>query len=267
MPLFFFTKLQKTSIHFPFYPPSSSHLRRRFSSSAARDSSSRERRKWDSNAETIHSKGFSFNTQQNDDVEEDDCDDEMMNSEIIDSIWIFKVFKSYGWTLPPILISLLFATGPKAFLMAPALPLGKSAITLAFKTISGKPRSKQKRNARVRKLKKYASRRTVRNVKREREEHEGSKNRKGMKEGYQSWTVDDNSLNESDQGTSNSGGWDELDGMGSMRTPSAVENGRQQAAKVKDKSSMEQSKSNEPLLLRLLIAVFPFLSSWTKLFW
>ncbi|KAE8734121.1 hypothetical protein F3Y22_tig00000778pilonHSYRG00168 [Hibiscus syriacus] len=132
-----------------------------------------------------------------------------------------QVFKSYGWTLPPILISLLFATGPKAFLMALALPLGQSTITLAFKTISGKPRSKQKRNAR------------------------------GMNEGYQSWTVDNDYLNESDQGTSSFGGWDELDGMGSMRTPSAVENGRQQTAKVKDKSSMEQSKSNEPFLLRL----------------
>ncbi|KAE8698336.1 Small acidic protein 1 [Hibiscus syriacus] len=164
------------------------------------------------------------------------------------------VFKSYGWTLPPVLISLLFATGPKAFLLALALHLGQSAITLAFEKISGKARSKQKRKARVRKAKKYASRRTVRNVKGEREEHEGSKNRKRMKKGYQSWTVNEDSLNKSDRGTSSCGGWDELDGMGSMRTLSAVENGQKRTAKVRDKLSMEQSKSNEPFLLRLLIA-------------
>ncbi|GMI72083.1 hypothetical protein HRI_000877600 [Hibiscus trionum] len=265
----FFPKPQKTHIHFPFYPPSPSHLRRRFSSSAARDSSSRKRRKWDSNAETIRAKGFSFNTQQNEDEEEEDDDydeDERASSGIVDSIWIFKVFKSYGWTLPPILLSLLFATGPKAFLTTLALPLGMSVITLAFEKILGKSQSKQKRKARVRKAKKYASRRTVRNVKREKV-HEDPNNIKGMKKGYQSWAVNDDSLNMGDQGTSSFGGWDELDGMGSTRTPSAVENEPKQTVKVKDKLSMEQSKSNEPLLLRLLIAVFPFLSSWTKLFW
>ncbi|KAK8511220.1 hypothetical protein V6N13_013639 [Hibiscus sabdariffa] len=177
----------------------------------------------------------------------------------------WKVFKSYGWSLPPILLSLLFASGAKAFLMALALPLGQSAITLALEKISGKSQRKQKFKARVRKAKKYASRRTVRNVKREKEVHKGSNNRKGMKKGYQSWAVDDDSLN--GQGTSSFGGWDELDGMGSTRMPSAVENEPKLTAKVKDKLSMEQSRSNEPLLLRLLIAVFPFLSSWTKLFW
>ncbi|KAK8982621.1 hypothetical protein V6N11_046538 [Hibiscus sabdariffa] len=176
-----------------------------------------------------------------------------------------QVFKSYGWSLPPILLSLLFASGAKAFLMALALPLGQSAITLALEKISGKSQRKQKFKARVRKAKKYASRRTVRNVKREKEVHKGSNNRKGMKKGYQSWAVDDDSLN--GQGTSSFGGWDELDGMGSTRMPSAVENEPKLTAKVKDKLSMEQSRSNEPLLLRLLIAVFPFLSSWTKLFW
>ncbi|XP_039063532.1 uncharacterized protein LOC120208296 [Hibiscus syriacus] len=267
----FFTQPQKSHIHFPFHPPSPSLLRRRLSSSAARDSSSRKRRKWDSNAETIRAKVFRFNTQENDDVEgdgeDDDYDDEMASSGIIDSIWIFKVFKSYGWALPPILLSLLFATGPKAFLMALAFPLGQSAITLAFEMISRKSRSKHKRKARVRKAKRYASRRTVTNVEREEEVHKVPKNRKGMK-GYQSWVVDDDdSLNERDQSTSSFGGWDELDGTGYTKTSSTLENGPKRTIKVKDKLSMEQSKSNEPFLLRLLLAVFPFLSSWTKLFW
>ncbi|MBA0830907.1 hypothetical protein Goarm_015402 [Gossypium armourianum] len=170
-----------------------------------------------------------------------------------------QAFKSFGWGLPPILLSLLFANGPKAFLMALALTIGQSAIAFAFEKVFGKSRSKQKRKARARKTKKYTSRRTVRNIKKEEQVHEGPKNKKGMK-GYQSWVVDD-------QGTTSFGGWDELDGTEPTRTPSTMENGSKRTTKPKDRLSMSETESNEPLLLRLLIAVFPFLGSWTKLFW
>ncbi|TYJ20259.1 hypothetical protein E1A91_A09G251500v1 [Gossypium mustelinum] len=267
----FFTQRQKTRlhniIHLPFLPLPPSHLRRRFSSSAARDSNSRKRRrKWDSNAETIRAKDFTFNTQNNedeDDEEEEDYDGETASSgileEAIDSIWILKPFKSFGWGLPPILLSLLFANGPKAFLMALALTIGQSAIAFSFEKVSGKSQSKQKRKTRARKTKKYTSRRTVRNIKKEEQVHEGPKNKKGMK-GYQSWVIDD-------QGTTSFGGWDELDGTEPTRTPSTMENGSKRTTKPKDRLSMNETESNEPLLLRLLIAVFPFLGSWTKLFW
>ncbi|TYH55909.1 hypothetical protein ES332_D09G269900v1 [Gossypium tomentosum] len=267
----FFTQRQKTRlhniIHFPFLLLPPSHLRRRFSSSAARDINSRKRRrKWDSNAETIRAKDFTFNTQNNedeDDDEEEDYDGETASSgileEAIDSIWILKAFKSFGWGLPPILLSLLFANGPKAFLMALALTIGRSALAFAFEKVLGKSQSKQKRKARARKTKKYTSRRTVRNIKKEEQVHEGPKNKKGMK-GYQSWVVDD-------QGTTSFGGWDELDGTEPTRTPSRMENGSKRTTKPKDRLSMSETESNEPLLLRLLIAVFPFLGSWTKLFW
>lgn len=170
-----------------------------------------------------------------------------------------QVFKSFGWGLPPILLSLLFANGPKAFLMALAVTIGQSAIAFAFEKISGKSHSKQKRKARARKTKKYTSWRTVRNIKKEEQVHEGLKKKKGMK-GYQSWVVDD-------QGTTSFGGWDELDGTEPTRTPSTMENGSKQTRKPKDRLSVSETESNEPLLLRLLIAVFPFLGSWTKLFW
>ena len=107
-----------------------------------------------------------------------------------------QVFKSFGWTLPVILLSLFFATGPKAFLMALALPLGQSAITLAFEKLFGRSQSKRKRKARARKKTKNTFRSTGRNVKMEEEVQEGQKSRKGTKD-YQSWVVsDDGSVNE-----------------------------------------------------------------------
>ncbi|XWS13955.1 hypothetical protein CRYUN_Cryun36dG0083000 [Craigia yunnanensis] len=244
-------------IHFPFCPPSRSHLRRRFSSYAAGDSSGstrkRRRRKWDSNAETIRAKTFRFSTQNDDDdneEEDDDYDEEMSSSgileEAIDSMWILKVFKSFGWTLPVILLSLLFATGPKAFLMALALPLGQSAITLAFEKLFGRSQSKQKRKARVRKKTKNTVRSTVGNVKMEEEEvQEGQKSRKGTND-YQSWVVsDDVSINEGDQGATSFGGWDELDGMESTRMSSTMASGSKRTTNEKGKLSMKESDKVE----------------------
>ncbi|OMO95286.1 hypothetical protein COLO4_16006 [Corchorus olitorius] len=259
-------------IYFPFCPLSHSHLHRRFCSYAAGDNSSSRRRgrsKWDSNAETIRAKGFSFNTQNEDDDNEEEYE-EMASSgileEAIDSIWILKVFKSFGWTLPPILLSILFATGPKAFLMALAVPLGQSAITLAFQKLVGMSQGKQKRKARVRRKTKNTSPRTVKKAKMKEQAQEGQKSRKRTKD-YQSWVVsDDTSVNESGQDASSFGGWDELDGMGSMRVSSTVASGSKTTSEEKGKLSMKRSTNDAPLLLRLLIAVFPFLGSWTKLF-
>ncbi|XWS39106.1 hypothetical protein CRYUN_Cryun18bG0021700 [Craigia yunnanensis] len=124
-------------------------------------------------------------------------------------IFVPKVFKSFGWMLPVILLS-LFATGPKAFLMALALPLGQSAITLAFEKLLGRSQNNQKRKVRVRKKTKNTFRCPVKNVKMEEEVQlqEGQKSRKGRKD-YQSWVVsDDGSVNEGGNGATSFGGWD-----------------------------------------------------------
>ncbi|XP_059446165.1 uncharacterized protein LOC132177739 [Corylus avellana] len=70
--------------------------------------------------------------------------------EVFDSFWIFKVFRSYGWTLPPIILSWLLASGPKAVLMALVLPLGQSVVSLAFEKLWGRKRSRPKRKSRMR---------------------------------------------------------------------------------------------------------------------
>ncbi|GKU85637.1 hypothetical protein SLEP1_g275 [Rubroshorea leprosula] len=88
--------------------------------------------------------------------------------------------------------------------------------------------------------------------------------------GYQSRMATDNgSVNKGDKYAPNFGGWDDLTGTESVKRPYQVKSGKRKATKTKGKGklSMEGRRSDAPLLLRLLIAVFPFLGSWTKLFW
>ncbi|XP_057459478.1 uncharacterized protein LOC130750079 [Actinidia eriantha] len=186
--------------------------------------------------------------------------------EFIDSVWILKVFRSYGLMLPVIIISIVLATGPKAFLMALALPIGQSALTLAFTKLWGtkqdnpKCKTKTKKAARIN----FSS-----NVELEEEEEESQGTRKG-KVGYRSWvSPDDVSVNKDSQNPSNFGGWDDLDrtkvfDKGTSR--SSARTGRSGRTRTeKGKFSKRERRSDTPLLLRLLIAVFPFLSSWTKM--
>ncbi|KAL9237730.1 hypothetical protein vseg_012244 [Gypsophila vaccaria] len=56
--------------------------------------------------------------------------------QLVHELWIFKVFRSYGVFLPVILISLLLATGPKAFLMGSGVPFGLSLLAFAFNKLS-----------------------------------------------------------------------------------------------------------------------------------
>ncbi|KAG7026129.1 hypothetical protein SDJN02_12628 [Cucurbita argyrosperma subsp. argyrosperma] len=189
--------------------------------------------------------------------------------DVIDSVWIFKVFKSYGWALPPIIISLLLNSGPKAFLMALAFPLGQSIISLALEKLWGAPERRPKRRTRTKTRKRpfYSTeRRRVKEEEEEEEEAQGNGLGKGkMGYGYQSWEVGNNGgevRKESRSGT-NFGGWEDLDG---------VESGVRRKKKSSSSSSMEngklswrEKKSDTPLLLRLLIAVFPFLGSWTRM--
>ncbi|KAJ7979754.1 Transmembrane protein [Quillaja saponaria] len=187
--------------------------------------------------------------------------------EAIDRVWILKVFRSYGWTLPFIIVSLLLATGPKAFLMALALPLGQSAISLALEKLWGGADVKPKRKSRKRRK---PSARTVSGVTMEEEEDdETEKTRKG-KTGYQSWAVGDvSTAGRSNQDAANFGGWGELDTLRSAERAersSRRRDGQQRMPMGKgNKLNRRQRRGGTPLLLRLLIAIFPFLDSWTKM--
>lgn len=148
------------------------------------------------------------------------------------------------------------ASGPKAFLMALALPLGQSALALAFEKLWGRDnKSKPKRKSRVRK-KPFASASTQQ-VKQEPEE-ETQRSRK-RKTSYQSWVDNNNSVY---QNEASFGGWDDLDGFGPSTRSS---NGSERMPEEKGKLSKRVRKNDKPLLVRLLIALFPFLGTWTKM--
>ncbi|KAK7290422.1 hypothetical protein RIF29_04838 [Crotalaria pallida] len=179
--------------------------------------------------------------------------------ETIDTVWIFKVFRSYGWTFPIILASWLLATGPKAFLMALALPLGQSALSLAFEKLWGQAERKPKR--------KYRMRRKSRSVNGNRVEEEPEKNQKTRKgkAGYQSWVVEDNgSVDRGSQEAPSFGGWDDLE-RPATRSARGMDGSQRMPAEA-GRLSRRERKSDTPLLLRLLIAIFPFLGTWTKIF-
>ena len=176
-----------------------------------------------------------------------------------------QVFKAYGYMLPAIIASLLLTTGPKAFLVALALPLGQSAISLAIEKLWGKvvegPRTKPKT-----KRKPFA--RSSSNFGKEGEEERSSGGR-GRSGGYQSWASADSGAADrvGDSRRSSFGGWDELDSQkGSMRRESSTAGGSPQTEMTKrGKLSKRGRYRDAPLFLRLLIAVFPFLGSWTKI--
>ncbi|RXH71313.1 hypothetical protein DVH24_018668 [Malus domestica] len=173
-----------------------------------------------------------------------------------------KVFKSYGWAFPAIIISLLLSTGPKAFLMALALPLVQSAFSLLYEKLWGGTQSRPKRKSRTRRRRKpFAS--TVGNARtKEKEKYDEEQETSDKRMGYQSWVVgNDASADSSGRDASSLGGWDDLERMESARRQS------QRKPMGKGKLSRRERNSDTPLLLRLLIAVFPFLGTWTKMFW
>ncbi|XP_028773455.1 uncharacterized protein LOC114730538 [Neltuma alba] len=240
--------------------------------------------RWDSNAEAVRDRKFNFNFRgKGADEDEDDDEEEYEKKrrwwwsdeppefeeetswtweDAIDSVWIFKVFKSYGWTFPIIILSWLVATGPKAFLMALALPLGQSALALAFEKLWGRDKSKPKRKSRMRRK---PTARTVRGTKvQEEPEPEETQRRRKGKTSYQSW-VDNGSVGKDEQSAPSFGGWDDLDRTGPTTRSSRGGNGSERLTEEKGKLSRAVRKSDRPLLVRLLIALFPFLGSWTKM--
>ncbi|KAK2984957.1 hypothetical protein RJ640_013383 [Escallonia rubra] len=227
--------------------------------------------KWDSNAESFRSRNFNFGA----DSGSQDGDNEDVGApsdaeqwydvleELIDGVWIFRVFRSFGWTLPAIIAPLLLATGPKAFLLALAVPIGQSALSLAFQKVWGRTQRTPKRKGKNKK------KRRGRTPSIDLEEDEGSQGTRKETMGYRTWVTGNDVPAEKDSEDAPSfGGWDELD----RRAEYTFESGRRSARTadgpqrtVKSKLSRRESKSGTPLLLRLLIAIFPFFGSWIKM--
>ncbi|XP_057783575.1 uncharacterized protein LOC131001254 [Salvia miltiorrhiza] len=218
-------------------------------------------RRWDSNAESYSTKDF--NSDVADEIE--DFDEQWVGAleDYIDSIWILKVFGSYGWMLPPIILSLLLANGLKAFLLALALPIGQSTFAFAIQRFQkrGKKKPKRKDKAKKRGSRFYSSRDAGSG---ESPEYTYSQRRQ---KGYQSWGSKDDFTTTSTT-AANFGGWDELDSEmdynvgGSSRRASRKTSGSRGAS---GKNRRKLRESDGPLLLRLLISIFPFLSTWTKM--
>ncbi|TXG66136.1 hypothetical protein EZV62_007411 [Acer yangbiense] len=188
------------------------------------------------------------------------------------------IFRAFGWMLPAIAVSSLLGTdvGPNAILMALAVPLGQSILSLMVdkvwgSTTSNSPKSRSKRKTKRKPFARAAANTKTRQGKKENEAGKTNESYEAGKgrETYQSWVVADDAPSKKSEKTGpRFGGWDELDKKARNykvpnRTPRVPKN--EMPKKQKGKLSRTGRIRDKPLLLRLLIAVFPFLGSWTKL--
>ncbi|KAF3323127.1 hypothetical protein FCM35_KLT13116 [Carex littledalei] len=142
---------------------------------------------------------------------------------------------------------MLLATGPKAFLMALALPLGQSAISILLESIWGKKEREKPRHRK--KSRGPFARRNGGGFNRTEEREESNNNNR---RGYRSWVT--TGSGDAYDGTQRSGlgGWDELDESYERGEPVR-------------KLSKRRKYKEAPLFMRLLVAVFPFLGSWFRI--
>uniref|UniRef100_A0A803KNM7 Uncharacterized protein n=1 Tax=Chenopodium quinoa TaxID=63459 RepID=A0A803KNM7_CHEQI len=135
------------------------------------------------------------------------------------------IAKAFGWMVPIVLLSTVLDTGPNSLMMALVLPLGQTALSLA----RSRPRPVN-----------------------------------GDYSDYKSWEA----AKKDGRPDSKFGGWDELDQEVS-RSNSFTDEQKQKADAPPrgysdtDKLSRTLNK-DKPLFIRLLIAVFPILGSWTR---
>ncbi|KZV34041.1 hypothetical protein F511_02814 [Dorcoceras hygrometricum] len=190
----------------------------------------RSRRRQDSNAE-------SYDRNDEGEAAYDEFDDSTEQwtdviRDYIDSIWILKVFRSFGWLLPPIILSLLLANGLKAFLMALALPVAQSTLAFALQRIRniGGKKSKPKTNTKRRRFRT----RTSRKVKSEEARLlAGIQGPIRKKKEIHPWFAKTNASHYNmDNKIANYGGWDELEtdrqpNIGSSRSPAQKLSGSQ----------------------------------------
>lgn len=198
-----------------------------------------------------------------DDVDaEDDEEDEGFGifEASIGFSWVFKIFRAFGWMVPAVAISFLMGTGPNTIIMALAIPLAQSALALAADTLWGRadetPRSKPKR-----KKKRPFTGSPGTRVRKEDETRTRMRKEAGS---YKSWFEGNNvSATESRNRRQDFRGWDELD-----KDPPHVADIKQEEERRANETFKisRRTKGDTPLFMRLLIAMFPFLGFWTKLF-
>lgn len=176
-----------------------------------------------------------------------------------------QILNALGWMLPAIGISVLMGTGPNPLLMALVLPLAQSAVSFAIDTFWGKPSRSTKPKGRTKK-KPFSRAASSMRTSEDREDFESG----NLRESYQSWTAanDISSKQTGDKTAPSFGGWDELDkSVGSYKAPKRATTQRENEPLQQKRGKLSRRVKNRetPLLLRLLIAVFPFLGSWAKL--
>ncbi|GMI79131.1 hypothetical protein like AT3G04310 [Hibiscus trionum] len=194
----------------------------------------------------------------------DDYDD-VWDLDEDDEFWVFKVFRAFGWMLPAIAMSLLLGTGPNAFIMALAVPLGQSALSLVFNKVSGRTSKRWKSTPKRRTKKKQFTRAAANNTRTNK--GKGETNKTGEeKTSYSSWLNSDGGLRgKGGQRVPKYGGWDQLDDQVQTQKRATSRKGSGVPKQPKEgKFSRIGRVRDTPLLLRLLIAVFPFLGSWTR---
>ncbi|EOA31227.1 hypothetical protein CARUB_v10014393mg [Capsella rubella] len=208
--------------------------------------------------------GFAFGNRKKkrpwwfDDDDDDDYDD-WMNEEEDDWTMVFEVFRTLSWMLAPIGISLLLGTDSNAGLMALAVPLVQSVLSLVVSKVWSRSSTRPMKRSRRDVFSRFGSVGSART----RKSKQGENMRGGVdKGGYKSWIVRDADSNSMGTGY---GGWDDLD------TQREIRNGNPSNENVRPKQQFERKANRrwrvkeKPLLLRMLIAAFPFLGSWTKL--
>lgn len=169
--------------------------------------------------------------------------------------------------LPAIAISLLLGTGPNAFIMALAVPLGQSALSLVFDEVSRRTSESWKSAPRRKTKKKQFTRAAANNTRTNKRKQEPDKTG-GEKESYSSWLNTDGGLQDKGgQRVPKYGGWDQLDDQVETQKRATSQKGNGAPKQQKEDKFRRVGRDrvrDTPLLLRLLIAVFPFLGSWTR---
>ncbi|KAJ6744285.1 hypothetical protein OIU79_030574 [Salix purpurea] len=196
-----------------------------------------------------------------DDWDDDDLDDDDEENEF----GVIKVIKAFGWMIPAVAVSFLLGTdNPNAFLMALAVPLGQTALSLVLDKVWGTTSTNRKRRSRTKTRKKPSARASSKTKKTEPKAGEYKTNE--QKGSYQSWVAatDGGSTKKNTSRAPGFGGWDDLDKTSYKAAGRRSQKGDERPKQNEGKLSRRRRVRDRPLLLRLLIAVFPFLDSWSK---
>ncbi|XP_010413897.1 PREDICTED: uncharacterized protein LOC104700125 [Camelina sativa] len=193
-----------------------------------------------------------------DNVEDDEDDDAGADGkfdlwkileEIIDNVWILKALRSYGYLLPFIILSLFFSTGPKAFLVSLAVAIGPSLLFYAFQKLIGW--DKRRRTSMANQFGTEEEDEEIVEKRRSRVQYNPSMVRNN---------VNGREVNRSSaEMASNFGGWDELDGRSTVPEQSTTSKPKRKRVRRR------RENAAQPLLLRLLVSLFPFLSTYTNM--